>query len=60
MAYHVIDQLDGNAVVDSYATALKAQNAARRIEPEPEGKHLGYRSITGHTRDWRYMIRRAG
>jgi hypothetical protein len=61
MAYQVIDQLEGNAVVASFPTARKATNAARRIETQPEGRRLGYRScITGHTRDWRYLVRRAG
>lgn len=59
MAYQVIDQLEGGAIVAEFATARRAQNAARRIEAEPEGKRLGYRSITGHTRDWRYLVRRA-
>ena len=57
--YQVVDQVEGNAVVATFATHTKARNAARRIEPDPEGPRLGFRSITGATRDWRYLIRRA-
>jgi hypothetical protein len=61
MAYQIVDQLEGGVVVDTFPTARKALNAARRIEAEPEGQRLGYRScVTGHTRDWRYLVRRAG
>lgn len=56
--YEVIDTLDGNAVVDTFPTARKARNATNRIEPSPEGRKLGYRSITGETRGWRYLVRR--
>lgn len=57
--YAVLDELEGGVTVAQYPTAIKALNAARRIEPRPEGKPLGYRSaVDGSTRDWRYTIKR--
>jgi hypothetical protein len=56
--FQVIDTVEGGLVVDTFPTFRKAHNAARRVEREPEGPLLGYRSITGDTRDWRYQIYR--
>lgn len=56
IAFELIDTMNGDAVVGTYPTLRKAQNAGRKIEPEPT-KPLGYVAFDGARHGWRYLTR---